>query len=512
MKNSSSLIAIMGEVLWHSLTIDPTIDEVSKQHFKKIKSIIDVHYEKPNAKRPIKILEIAAYAHTTGYSLASDMAAEVVLTDISVDTLALGQREAGSDLGMLPTVKRVAADFHDLPFVDGQFDIVYISSALHHTWDWQEVLNEMVRVLASGGLLYIENEPCLREFCFYRFRTNRPDQFRPFEKTLKQLEIIHTIAEPYLGSRPEELFGMVENQTIPLDELFSVLLMSGDIKEKVLLPELCMDGFENEVINMRSKGENAVRLFISDTLKSGVKKAAAYLEKNDIALGYGIPDSVEIDSMAEQISKKVLALDVDESTEEFREGISKLFGASVTVLLQKRGELPDRLPSFDLLYDWGKRNDVMISYPDTVEAVLNRIKDVLPNIQSASEAKLREVYPSADWSIAVSENGIRTLTPVVNGGRILCNAVPNAKVLQVLIRVYVHYEDIPYRLHLSLDGKELDVYEVYQIDSFLFCVEIRDVPSQNFELVLSMTLIDSEVSTFRCPPVNISGARLCAIQ
>ena len=104
---------------------------------------------------------MAAYAHTTGYLLADDTDAEVVLTDISADTLALGKQTAESSLLSLPSVKRVAADFHDLPFVDGQFDIVYISSALHHTWSWQIVLNEMIRVLATGGILYLEKEPCL---------------------------------------------------------------------------------------------------------------------------------------------------------------------------------------------------------------------------------------------------------------------------------------------------------------------------------------------------------------
>ncbi len=131
MKNSPSLIAIMGEVLWHSLTVDPTIDKISRQHLKAIKDIIDEHYKKPMTKRPIKVLEVAAYAHTTGYLLAQDIDAEVVLTDISVDTLSLGQLRAGPVLGSLSTVKRVAADFHDFPFVYGQFDIVYISSALH---------------------------------------------------------------------------------------------------------------------------------------------------------------------------------------------------------------------------------------------------------------------------------------------------------------------------------------------------------------------------------------------
>ena len=64
---SSPLVAIMGEELWHSLTIDPTIEEISKQHLKTIKSLIKKHYRKPHTKRSLRLLEVAAYAHTTGY-------------------------------------------------------------------------------------------------------------------------------------------------------------------------------------------------------------------------------------------------------------------------------------------------------------------------------------------------------------------------------------------------------------------------------------------------------------
>ena len=38
----------------------------------------------------------------------------------------------------------------------------------------EQLVDEMTRVLAPGGLLILDNEPCQREFCFYRFRTNRP--------------------------------------------------------------------------------------------------------------------------------------------------------------------------------------------------------------------------------------------------------------------------------------------------------------------------------------------------
>jgi len=99
----------------------------------------------------------------------------------------------------------------------------------------------------------------------------------------------------------------------------------------------------------------------------------------------------------------------------------------------------------------------------------------------------------------------------VNGSRILCGEVRGAKSLQILVRVYAHFENEPYRVHLGLNGVDLDVFDVYQIDSFLFSVEVTDVPVKNFELSLSVTAIDSEELYSGALPINISGARLCAI-
>ena len=148
---------------------------------------------------------------------------DITLSDISVQTLALGARQAQMN-GLDPDqARRVAIDFHDLPFPDGAFDIVYIASALHHTRRWQMVLKELQRVTAPNGLLILQNEPCRRFFCFYKFPTNRPEKYRPIEVELKQQGIIKTIAEPFPGSCPETLFGMIENQKMPLPEILQIL-------------------------------------------------------------------------------------------------------------------------------------------------------------------------------------------------------------------------------------------------------------------------------------------------
>lgn len=56
-------------------------------------------------------------------------------------------------------------DAHDLPFADGSFDVVYCRFVLEHVADPGRVLNEMRRVLRSGGRAFVmENDSLTLEF------------------------------------------------------------------------------------------------------------------------------------------------------------------------------------------------------------------------------------------------------------------------------------------------------------------------------------------------------------
>jgi hypothetical protein len=82
--------------------------------------------------------------------------------------------------------------------------------AFGYTGSYAKEVSEAHYTATPGGLVLLQNEPVLREFCFYKFRTNRIESLTPFEKKLDELGIIDTVAQPYLGSRPESMFGMVE--------------------------------------------------------------------------------------------------------------------------------------------------------------------------------------------------------------------------------------------------------------------------------------------------------------
>ncbi|MGI0060511.1 MAG: class I SAM-dependent methyltransferase, partial [Nitrosotalea sp.] len=377
---------------------------ISKEHLDEVTRVIKKYGPNPSKLgRKLRVLEVAAYAHTTGYQLAKKFNAEVILTDISIDTLAFGKKVAVEDKIDDMSVSRIAADFHDLPFETGSYDLVYIASALHHTWKWQQVLGELTRVTASAGLLFIENEPCARMFCFYKFRSNRSDQYCELEKYLADVGLLRTVSEPYLGSRPEELFGMVENQTIPLDEIIHIISSNGVIKELIVSPDICIGKLENRLIHERHKGREHVRNMILTELTDAVEKAQVFLGKNEIMMGYALPDIGEITKLSEKVSDSITALELDEKSELYKLGLAKLFGASVRIVMKKHGQLnPVRT---HLKYNWGVSKNVIIGYPQNVQSILNDTVDLLPDIQRTSIDVLEKSFPRSEWTIVQDDAG-----------------------------------------------------------------------------------------------------------
>ena len=54
------------------------------------------------------------------------------------------------------SIRYEAGSADRLPFADRSFDIVYANSLLEHVADWERCLTEWIRVLAPGGLLWVE--------------------------------------------------------------------------------------------------------------------------------------------------------------------------------------------------------------------------------------------------------------------------------------------------------------------------------------------------------------------
>lgn len=548
---------LLGESVWHTVTVDPTLDEVSELHFHAVQDILRRHGQ--HLPSVLQILEVAAYAHTTGYSLAQCLDARSTVLDISASTLKLGRETARQQKLSLDQTRLVAADFHALPFEDEQFHVVFICSALHHTWNWKLVLAEIVRVLAPGGLLFLENEPCLREFGFYLFRCNRMDNFTQFETKLEQLGIVRTIAEPYLGSRPETLFGMVENQTIPLCELKRSVESACDLLEFSVTPEICMGPLEHEMLKHRTLDVAKLATWLSSRLGRLVSQAAPFLGKVERGLGFSLPDDQMIATLSYRVAQRLKGLPAPPKPsfqqqfvgilfvlarwrrklirylervglpgfrqiliramrvpaalqsqaarattsfqcDPYREGLARLFGAGVKIVARKRGHM-DAIVEGRLKKDYEEQERVVLGFEPDMLSLLGQCSAFSLDLQVSAEDAVRQVFPSDDWLIEMSlagevscgilpkewivksaERGIRSLVSRSDRGKILFPLQTGRSL--ILLRCHGAYFGQPYRIKLVQGGRELDLMEVYQSESFLLAgiAETEDSPSDGVSL------------------------------
>ncbi len=502
----ADVINILGEVLWHTTTSDPSIVQVSQEHMREV-----VSYAKPylpiNERKSVRFLEVAAYAHITGYLLAQEYDWNVTLSDISVQTLALGARQAqlgGLDSGR---VRRVAVDFHDLPFPDGAFEIVYIASALHHTLRWQTVLKELQRVTTPGGLLILQNEPCRRHFCFHKFPTNRPGAYRPLEAELQRHGLLQTVAEPYPGSRPETLFGMIENQKMPLPEILQILSSEGTVESLSINSSICLSRFDHTLLAAPRNVERTANMITSELL-ARMDKARSLLTATDTALGYCLPTPAEVTAMAQSLARRLETLPKSGS-QQYEIAVADLFGGSITAVLRKSaltpsGQLPTQRPD-PLRYSNGERNGVTIGYPPALTAILDLALDLVPDIQTADPAEISRCFPLNEWMLDRNAD-LRYLVLTTQTGSMRLRESPDEHSrLIVLFRAYGAPSDTPFRIQLLVNDEEIAGVDVYQADSFL----LRGEMLASSEMNVSVRVCGIDRNPLKSmPPVTVAAVRV----
>lgn len=495
----------LGEVLWHAGTLDDSIVQVSHEHRSEVEKFAK-SYLTGFENKSVRFLEVASYAHITGYLLAKQYGWDITLSDISAHTLALGARHAQQNGLDSDLVRRVAIDFHDLPFPDGAFDIVYIASALHHTLNWQTVLKEMQRVIAPSGLLILQNEPCLRHFCFYKFPTNRSDAYRPIETELQQQGILKTIAEPYPGSRPEALFGMVENQKIPLYEILQILEDEGTIENLSIDSSICMSKFDNTILSDQRDVESVAKR-IGSELSDRLSKVCKLLTPTDTAMGYCLPTTADVAIMAQSLARR-LELLPDPDSQKYTIAVADLFGGSITAVMRKSSTAIAASQPDLLRYDNSERNGVIIAYPPTLTKILDLAHDLVPDIQVADPSEISQCFPHSEWLLDSNANLRYLVLRTLKGSIRLREPTDEHRRFVVLFRVYGAPTDTPFRIQLLANSAEIAGVDVYQADSFLLRGEIPS--SHDTDLFLRVCTLNLETLT-EVPPVTVAAIRVVCV-
>lgn len=532
-------INILGEVLWHAATKDATIVPVSHSHMHEIlgdaKRCLSVR-----SKAPVRFLEVAAYAHITGYLLAHSHGWNATLSDISVETLALGAKLAHENGLDTDRVRRVAVDFHDLPFPDGSFDIVYICSALHHTLRWQMVLKELLRVTVPGGILIMQNEPCHREFCFYKFPTNRPNAYRPVEAELERQGILRTIAEPYTGSRPETLFGMIENQMMSLPEILEVLGSQGSIERLLINSQVCMSSLDQAILAARRDPRKLATLsaMVETELLKRLDEAQRVFTEADIALGIRFPAQTEVTELAARVARRIEALPhrvtfaervayrmpalgalaarvarrlrvrAAPGASDYDIAVASIFGGAISAVVRKEDDgLVAPCPD-DLRYAGGNRKGVIIGYPSDLASLLELACDLVPDIQIAAHEEIVRHFPEGEWTTG-RDGDVRNLALSVPTASIRMRPVNVSGQFAVLLRIYGSPLEEPFRIRLLVDGAELAGFDVHQPESFLLRGEL---PKGNATAVLNIGVCKLNLAPLKTiPAVRILAVRVVCV-
>ncbi len=384
------LAPILGEYAWHSVTRDPTIQPMSEAHARELRTIIDRHLP----ARSLSILEVGAYAHYTGDLLARD-GHDVVLLDIAASTLRLGAREAAA-AGLDATLaRRVAADFHALPFEDGAFDLVFIASALHHTWRWEVVFDELARVTDGGGVLVFLNEPTARQLCTYGFRCNRPGEATELESELSRLGVLRLVSEPYIGSRPESLFGMVENQEMPLASILERAAGVGEILSIGLDAGSCMTWLEHGLWDERALGAEALTERYTALVAARLDEARAFETPQTRGIGFVLPtvDAVRplIARAANRLCDPGLAIDAAGRDR----ALAETFGGALRLEVRRHPAAPRG--SSHLTADAQTVEGVEVAYPTAIRELLLEGALPLPDLQGCTIGEVAAAFPPSQW-------------------------------------------------------------------------------------------------------------------
>lgn len=117
-----------------------------------------------------RILEIGAGTGNLTQKLVQKGFKNITCIDISSEMLKIMKRKINSE-NISTIVTDVDYFLHKNKF---NYDIILISSVLHHLPDYENTLNDLKKVLRSNGVIYITHEPFkhnLDKNIFYKFIT-----------------------------------------------------------------------------------------------------------------------------------------------------------------------------------------------------------------------------------------------------------------------------------------------------------------------------------------------------
>ena len=381
-----------------------------------------------------------------------------VANDISPNALREGVRRA-RQRGTEPTATPVASDFHDLPFASGFFDLVFISSAVHHTFRPWAVIAELLRVLRPGGILQVENEPVARALCLYQYRCNRPESFTPFELALDAAGMTRTVSSPFPGSRPEELFGMIENDRIELDCYLEAFAADGTLLALSLDHQATRNAFDDAVLALPRDADLPASIFAM--VSARVREAEMCFAPADMLLGFSVPRREQLWTMSYRVAGLLRALPPPGAAGHDH-AMARLFGAALRATIAKTGGVRSEtmLRRVQPVVD-----GVAVDFIPAKNIGLALLEPQLPDIATSTDAALAARFASADWKSYQEESGLQTLLNMHANPAIHLPPLPQGGLF--LMRFFAAARPEPYTVSLYCNGRRLAEETICQAESRL---------------------------------------------
>lgn len=362
-----------------------------------------------------------------------------------------------------------------------------------------------MRVVRPGGILFLENEPCRREACFYKFRCNREDSFTGLEKHLSTEGWLRTFAEPYVGSRPETLFGMIENQQMPLSRLLAVFRESGTTEKIEVFPEICMGPRERAWFDARGDGAAVLAARIEREILDGLRAARPLVGSVENGLGFVLPEESEVAPLAARTAERLSSLAGDPTGPEFRGGLAEAYGAAVRLTIRRAGSPASPRSPVVVRSKTMEADGIFNGFPPQSQKLLGQ-RSRLPRLQDDPSETVVHAFVPTEWSLSRNAQNVVSISPRRPRANIALASDPEDSLL--ILRIYCGIgANGPYELRLLRGTQRLATVPVYHAESRL-C--LAQVPPLTSEVVVEIGPIGSDTVSTVMPPLAIAYAGLFA--
>ena len=277
---------------------------------------------------------------------------------------------------------------------------------------------------------------------------------------------MQTISSPFFGSRPEQLFGMVENDRIPVGLYLDRFAHWGRTESLTLQPQR----FDlDKAITRLSGPASRLEPQIFQQLSAAIEPMRRELAEVDRLLGFSLPFTTQIHALSRHAA---YALAARERADESR-WMADFCGAALKAVIRKHGSAGHKPPSL-FSREMIQQGLVWRDHPSHDPALRGLGEALLPDVfRVTSHDQLLPWFPPEDWALFNEQQGVHTMVNHGTRGRVNVGDGLTDTAAIMVARYYAAIGDAPYRVQWYADEQLIDEQIVAIAERFEFDVEER---------------------------------------